>query len=53
MTQAGSAGTVLTDIDLVISNKTHDVIKERSRNIIVSRDVPKDPEVAELIKEYK
>lgn len=53
VTQAGSAGTVLTDIDLVISNKTHDVVKEKSRNIIVSRDVPKDPEVSELITEYK
>ena len=53
VTQAGSAGTVLTDIDLEISNKTHDVVKEKSRNIIVSRDVPKDPEVSELITEYK
>lgn len=53
VTQAGSAGTVLTDVDLVISNKTHDVVKEKSRNIIVSRDVPKDPEVSELITEYK
>ena len=44
---------MLTDIDLVISNKTHDVVEERSRNIIVSRDVPKDPEVTELVKEYK
>ncbi len=53
VTQAGSAGTVLTDIDLEISNKTHDVVKEKSRNIIVSRDVPKDPEVSDLITEYK
>ncbi len=46
VTQAGSAGRVLTDIDLIISKKTHDVVKEKSRNIIVSRDVPKDPEVS-------
>jgi 5'-nucleotidase len=53
VTQAGSAGTVLTDIDLVISKKTHDVTEARSRNIIVSRDVPKDSEVTELVKEYE
>ena len=53
VTQAGSAGTVLMDIDLVISNKTHDVIEARSRNIIVSRDVPEDSEVAELVEEYE
>ena len=52
VTQADSAGNLLTDIDLVISNKTHDVIEGRSRNIIVSRDVPKDSEVAELVNEY-
>src|SRR5664280_734417 len=53
VTQAGSTGNVLTDIDLEVSKKTHDVVKEKSRNIIVSRDVPKDPEVSELITEYK
>lgn len=53
ITQAGSKGSLLTDIDLEISKKTRDVVKEKSRNIIVSRDVPKDPEVSELILEYK
>ena len=53
VTEAGSAGDVLTDIDLVISNKTCDVIEGRSRNIIVSRDVPEDSEVSELVEEQK
>jgi 5'-nucleotidase len=53
VTQASSEGSLLTDIDLEISKKTHDVVKEKSRNIVVSRDVPKDPEVSELITEYK
>jgi 5'-nucleotidase len=53
VTEAGSTGCVLTDIDLVISNETYDVVKGGSRNIIVSRDVPKDAEVAELVEEYK
>lgn len=53
VTEAGTAGNVLTDIDLIISNETYDVVKASSRNIIVSRDVPKDPEITELIEEYK
>ncbi|WP_292374564.1 bifunctional metallophosphatase/5'-nucleotidase [Methanosarcina sp. UBA411] len=53
VTEAGSAGNVLTDICLVISNKTCDVIEGRSRNIIVSRNVPEDSEVSELVEEYK
>jgi 5'-nucleotidase len=53
VTEAGSTGNVLTDIDLVISKKTRDVIKGSSRNIIVSRDVPQDSDVAKLVTEYK
>ncbi len=53
VTEAGSTGSVLTDIDLVISNETYDVVKGSSRNIIVSRDVPEDSGVTELIKGYK
>jgi 5'-nucleotidase len=53
VTEAGSKGNMLTDIDLVISNKTHDVVEARSRNVIVSRDVPEDPEISELIKDYE
>jgi len=53
VTEAGSAGNVLTDIDLVISNETCDVIEERSRNIVVSRDVSEDSGVSEMIEEYK
>jgi 5'-nucleotidase len=53
VTEAGSSGNLLTDIDLVISNETCDVIEEKSRNIIVSRDLPEDAGVSELIKEYK
>lgn len=53
VTEAGVAGNVLTDIDLVISNETCDVVKSSSRNILVSRDVPKDSEITGLIGEYK
>lgn len=53
VTEAGIAGNVLTDIDLEISNKTYDAVRSSSRNIIVSRDVPKDPGITELVEEYK
>lgn len=53
LTQAYAQGTVLTDINLTISNKTHEVVEKKARNIIVSRDVPKDSVVAELVKKYK
>jgi 5'-nucleotidase len=53
VTQAYAQGKVLTDIDLVISNETQAVIEKRARNIIVSRDVPKDSGVAGLIMRYK
>ncbi len=45
--------SVLTDIDLVISNETHAVIEKRARNIIVSKDAPQDSRVAELVTEYQ
>jgi len=53
VTQAYAQGKVLTDIDLVISNETHAVIEKKARNIIVSRDVPKDSRVAGLVMRYE
>jgi 5'-nucleotidase len=53
VTEAYAQGNILTDIDLVISSETHAVIEKRARNIIVSRDVPKDSGVVELVNEYK
>ncbi len=53
LTQAYAQGTVLTDINLTISNKTHNVIEKSAKNIIVSRNVPTDSGVAELVKKYK
>ena len=38
---------------MVISNETHAVIEKNARNIIVSRDAPKDSRVAELVMEYQ
>ena len=53
VTEAYAYGNVLTDIDMVISNETHDVIEKKAKNIIVSRDVPKDSGVAGLVMRYK
>jgi 5'-nucleotidase len=53
LTQAYAHGTVLTDINLTISNKTHTVIEKSVKNIIVSRNIPIDSEVIELVAKYK
>ena len=53
VTQADAQGSILTDIDLVINNETHAVIEKRARNIVASRDVPKDSKVVELVMEYQ
>ncbi len=53
VTEAYAYGNVLTDIDMVISNETHDVIEKKARNILVSSDVPKDSRVAGLVMRYK
>jgi len=53
VTQAGSNGRILTDVDLIISKETRDVIYAHARNIPVSHDMPKDPAMSELVDEYR
>jgi 5'-nucleotidase len=53
VTAAMSSGRVLTDIDLTIDKSTGDVVKKSAENIIVTRDVMKDPEMTALIDKYK
>ena len=54
VTQAGSQGKFLTDIDLVISKKTGDVLLNRTRakNVAVTRDVPEDSDTSEIVEKY-
>ncbi|KUK45494.1 MAG: 5'-Nucleotidase-like protein [Methanothrix harundinacea] len=52
VTQAGLEGNFITDIDLVISLKTKDVVEVRAKNVAVTRDVPKDPAVSLLLEKY-
>lgn len=52
VTQAGWEGNFITDIDLVISPATRDVVEVRAKNVAVTRDVPKDPAISELLERY-
>ncbi len=52
VTQAGCKGKFITDIDLVISKETGDVLLARAKNVAVTRDVPKDAEVSEIVEKY-
>jgi 5'-nucleotidase len=52
VTQAGWEGNFITDIDLVISPMTRDVVEVRAKNVAVTRDVPKDPAISALLDKY-
>jgi len=52
VTQADWQGRLLTDIDLILSRETGDVVKARAKNVAVTRDVPKDPAVSEIVEKY-
>jgi 5'-nucleotidase len=52
VTQADWQGKFLTDIDLIISKETGDVLLARAKNVAVTRDVPKDADVSEIIEKY-
>lgn len=52
VTQADWQGRMLTDIDLILSRETGDVIEARAKNVAVTRDVPKDPDVSEIVEKY-
>jgi 5'-nucleotidase len=52
MTQAGSKGKFLTDIDLLISKDTGDVLQAKGKNVPVTRDVPMDADISAIINKY-
>ena len=51
VTSAASFGRVLTDIDLSLDPKTHDVVEASAHNIVVTRDNANNPVDAE-VKRY-
>ena len=53
LTSASSFGRVITDIDLVIDHQTKDVKSVKARNVIVTRDVARDPDVKAIVDRYR
>ncbi len=53
VTSAASYGRVLTKIDLTMDSKTRRLVEKHARNIVVSRDVPADPDVSSLLARYE
>jgi 5'-nucleotidase len=51
-TSASSFGRVITDIDLTIDHQTKDVSAVDAHNVIVTRNVPKDPDITAIISRY-
>jgi 5'-nucleotidase len=52
VTSAASFGRLVTDIDLVIDHQTKDVTSKTARNVIVTQNVPKDPDVSAILAKY-
>ncbi|MFI7578190.1 bifunctional metallophosphatase/5'-nucleotidase [Micromonospora sp. NPDC049497] len=53
VTSASSFGRLITDIDLKIDGRTGDVLTATAENVVVTRDVAKDPAQTALITRYK
>ncbi|MDD4652827.1 MAG: bifunctional metallophosphatase/5'-nucleotidase [Methanothrix sp.] len=52
VTEAKSQGKFITDLDLIISKETGDVIQARAKNVPVTRDVPEDPDISNIVEKY-
>ncbi|MFI6065920.1 bifunctional metallophosphatase/5'-nucleotidase [Micromonospora sp. NPDC051227] len=53
VTSASSFGRLVTDIDLKIDRRSGDVLSASANNVVVTRDVAKDPRQTALIDRYK
>ena len=53
VTSASSFGRLVTDIDLKVDRGSGDIVSASANNVVVTRDVPKDPASTELINRYK
>jgi 5'-nucleotidase len=51
-TSASSFGRLITDIDLTIDHQSKDVTAVDAHNVIVTRNVPKDPDITAIINHY-
>jgi 5'-nucleotidase len=52
VTSASSFGRLITDIDLRIDHQTKDIESATAHNVIVTRDVAKDPAESAIINKY-
>lgn len=53
VTSASSAGRLVTDIDLRVRRSDGTLVSKTARNVIVTRDVPKDPAQTALLARYR
>jgi 5'-nucleotidase len=53
VTSASSSGRLITDVDLTIQRTNGEVVAKSARNVIVTRDVPKDTSEVELLAHYR
>lgn len=53
VTSGASAGRLVTDIDLRIQRSDGEVVSKSARNLVVTRDVPKDPAQTALLARYR
>jgi 5'-nucleotidase len=51
-TSASSFGRLITDVNLVIDHQTKDVSSIEAHNVIVTRDVAKDPSETAIVNKY-
>ncbi|MEQ1517148.1 MAG: 5'-nucleotidase C-terminal domain-containing protein, partial [Usitatibacteraceae bacterium] len=52
VTQAGSYGTLLTEIDLVLDRATRKIVSKKARNLVVDPNGAKDPALTALVDRY-
>jgi 5'-nucleotidase len=53
LTSAASFGRLVTKIDLVVDTASKKVVRKTATNIVVTRNVTPDPEVASIVADYK
>ena len=53
VTSASSFGRILTDLDLTIDRRTGEPTTIRANNLVVTRDVAKDPSQTAIIERYR
>jgi len=53
VTSASSNGRLVTDIDLQVDRRSGDIVRAQADNVVVDRDVVKDPAETALIARYR